>query len=346
MNLTHEERLQTICLFILSGIAIAGALYWLRPVMVPFVLAIFFTILLNPFIDLQKKYLKVPHRVATWTTLFVGIILFILFGILVSLSLQELASNTVTYQAQWESLLRNTLAYLDLQPFGIHLDLRALIAPSLQGISESLGRLLLSTVNSIIQFLSQGVLVFIFVTFLLLGRSKMDRPRTRVFNESLLHIKRYIVTKVVISLVTGIVVGLILMALRVPLALVFGLAAFVLNFIPNVGSIIATLLPLPVVWLTPDTSWVTAVLAIGLPGLLQFLSANFIETKVMGDYFELHPVVVLMALIFWGMLWGMVGMLLAVPLTSIMKIILADIELTRPLAHAMAGRFNTTMEAK
>jgi AI-2 transport protein TqsA len=124
------------------------------------------------------------------------------------------------------------------------------------------------------------------------------------------------------------------------LALVFGLFAFLLNFIPSLGSHIDTLLPLPVVLVSPDSSLTTIVLTIGLPMLIQVIFGSFIEPKVMGGSLDLHPVTVILALIVWGMLWGIVGMLLAVPLTAVMKIFFERIEHTSLLAEILAGRLD------
>jgi AI-2 transport protein TqsA len=159
-----------------------------------------------------------------------------------------------------------------------------------------------------------------------------------VWEEIERRIERYLVAKVTISAITGTLVGLILSALGVDLALVFGFLAFLLNFIPSIGSIIATLLPLPVILVSPEVSWTTVGLALALPGALQFVIGNVVEPSIIGDSLDLNPIVILMALIFWGVLWGVVGMLLAAPITAVMKILLERYELTRPVARVMAGR--------
>ena len=88
-----------------------------------------------------------------------------------------------------------------------------------------------------------------------------------------------------------------------------------------------------------------AVLAILIPGIIQVTIGNGIEPKVMGDALDLHPVTILLALIFWGMLWGIPGMLLATPITAVMKILLSRLEYTRGLADLLAGRINTLSRA-
>ena len=146
-----------------------------------------------------------------------------------------------------------------------------------------------------------------------------------------------LVTKGIISAATGTLVWAVLAFLGVDLALVFGLFAFLFNFIPSIGSIIATVLPLPVVIASPILSPTEVVLAIAIPGAIQFTVGNIVEPKVMGSSLDMHPVVILMALMFWGMIWGIVGMILAVPLTVVIKIVMEQIEVTAPLARLMGA---------
>ena len=109
------------------------------------------------------------------------------------------------------------------------------------------------------------------------------------------------------------------------------LLAFFLNFIPNVGSIVATVMPLPVALIQYDTMG-PVVAAVALPGLVQLSIGNGLEPVLMGRGLDLHPLVVLMALLFWGLLWGVAGMFLAAPLTAIIRLVLERFETTRPMA--------------
>ena len=130
---------------------------------------------------------------------------------------------------------------------------------------------------------------------------------------------------------TGILVGLTLFFLGIQPAGFFGLAAFILNFIPTIGSVIATLLPLPVIFLNPEVSHTVAILAIVLPTCIQMLIGNIIEPKIMSDALGIDsPITILVALIFWGMLWGVLGMILAVPLTAILKMLILRFKLHEP----------------
>jgi AI-2 transport protein TqsA len=334
----QELRIQTVCLLILSALALGFALYWLRPVMIPFVLAAFFALGLAPVVDFQVRRLRAPRGVAVAVTLVLAIGLLTGIAALIQISVGELAANAGAYQARLGELLTRASELVPLETLGI--------APSaLLDISQipvaAIGGMLLGTTNAIVDLLSRSLLVFIFMIYLLIGRETVDarHASSGVWAEVEGRIERYIATKALVSGATGVLVWAVLALLGVDLALVFGLFAFLLNFIPSVGSAIATLLPLPVVLVSPDTSATVAVLAIAVPGAIQFAIGNVLEPKIMGDALDLHPVAILMALILWGMLWGVVGMLLATPITAMLKILLERLEATRPVAAALAGRF-------
>ena len=106
----------------------------------------------------------------------------------------------------------------------------------------------------------------------------------------------------------------------------------------------STLLPLPVILVDPEIGTATAVAAIAVPGLMQFAIGNLIEPRVMGASLDLHPVTVLLALIFWGTLWGIVGALLATPITAVLNLVLQRIEVTRPIASLLSGRIEPEPE--
>ena len=173
---------------------------------------------------------------------------------------------------------------------------------------------------------------------------KRDRPIGGAWGEMEDRIRSYLVTMTLLSGVTGALVGAVLSIMGVPAAVLFGLLTFLLNFIPNVGSFIATILPIPMVVLASNFTWPQALMAILIPGAIQFFIGNFIQPKMMGNHMQLHPVVILMALIFWGTLWGVIGAFLAVPITSIIRIACDRHPLTRPVANLMAGRLDALRE--
>ncbi len=329
-----QSRVHTVCLVILSTVAVGAALYWLGPVLIPFVLAIFIAEGLTPLIDLQMKHLRLPRLVAVVSTLVLGLVLLVLLTGLATASVSQLSANADAYAAQLGRLVERVVAWLPDQIAGIspEEEIQRLSSPSI----KTVGSLLVGTSTALLGVLSKSLLVFIFVCFLLLGGGGRG-DATGVWGQAEASIKRFLVTKALISAATGLLVGLTLSLLGIDLALVFGLFAFLLNFIPNVGSIVATLLPLAVVVMSPETSASTALLAIGIPGVIQIGIGNVFEPRIMGKSLDLHPVAILIALIFWGILWGIVGMLLATPITAVMKIVFERFEGTRMLSDLLAG---------
>jgi len=338
-----EQRIQTICLLILTTVAVAVALLWLRPVMIPFVLAVFFTLGLSPLVDLQTRRLHFPRWLAVLVTLILALALLVGIGALVTTSATRLAANAGAYRDQLAELVSRASNALPLERTGI--DPETYTDTLLDVPVETVTGMLVSTTNAIIDIVSRGFLMLIYVAFLLIGGAvgKTDMKGTWAEVEG--RIKGYIVVKSLLSGATGIAVGFILTMLGVDLAMVFGLLAFLLNFIPSIGSVIATLLPLPVVVVSPEISATAATLAILVPGAIQFTIGNVLEPNLMGDELDLHPVTILLALVLWGMLWGVVGMLLAAPITAMMKILFERLELTAPIADLLAGRLDRLRNA-
>jgi AI-2 transport protein TqsA len=247
-----------------------------------------------------------------------------------------MASESGVYQDQLEKFIAYVTASLPLERFGF--DPTNTVAPLSQRALANVGGFLLNTTNSLLGLLSQGLLVMIFLLFLLIGEGVDAEQMPKGWSTTQKSIRRYLITKTMISAATGILVGGVLMALDIRLAMVFGLFAFLLNFIPSVGSIVATLLPIPVVIVSPDVSVATAAMAITIPAVIQIVVGNVIDPKIMGTSLDLHPVSVLLGLMIWGMLWGVVGMFLATPLMAILKTAVQRMELTAPLADLLEGK--------
>ena len=144
----------------------------------------------------------------------------------------------------------------------------------------------------------------------------------------------YLRAKVLSSLVTALPVVAILWAFGVPFPGMWGVLAFVGNFIPYVGSLVAFVLPVLLAFLELEPPWrPVAVLALLI--LVQFVTNNFVEPRLTAHAVDLSPLVVLVALAFWGLCWGVVGMVLAVPLTVMLKIVLREHRTHTPPGPAM-----------
>jgi AI-2 transport protein TqsA len=212
-----------------------------------------------------------------------------------------------------------------------------------------------SVLKQVTVILENGALVVIFLVLLLAGGHRTAARRdvlpaaacgigAGLQDEIAGHVQRYTLQMILLSAVTGVLVGGTLAILGVRFALVFGFLAFLLNFIPTIGAIVATLLPLPVVLLGPQLSVTTQVLALAIPAVIQAFIGNFIQPRLLGRSFGLHPVSILLALIFFGMIWGLVGAFLATPITAVIKIVLERIPATRFIGELLAGTYGEAAE--
>ena len=351
-DIEGELRIQTICQMVIAAVAIGAALYWLRPVLLPFVLALFLVCGVAPLLDLIQKRLRAPRIVAVAIAFLGGVLLLAGLWLFIWLSVQSMLRDAHLYRERYQSIVErlsgmmpgNATAGESASPAAATAgDAKEQQASDLAQFTGGYVKAGLAGIASALtDFLGSATMVLIFMFFLLLGGSTEAIPRSGVWIEIESKIRGYIVTKTVISAATGAAFGFVLWLYGIPLALVFALLAFLLNFIPNIGPIIASLLPLPLIILSPDLSIASMVIVILLTTGIQFVSGNVVEPKIMGDSFELHPVAVLLTLMLWGMIWGIIGMVLATPVTAAIKILLERFDHTRPIAEVLAGRFDAT----
>jgi len=332
-NPLHDEQanLVTVSVIVIAAVAFAFALAWTRPVMVPFVLSVLVYYLVSPVADLLENKLRFPRWLSTLVVLLIVAGGIFLLGLLITTSARGLGNNVDIYREELLDLVRQLATALDAR--GIDLSQDALL-DSIRNLPVS--RVLQASAGAAFSLLTNGTLVLLFVIFLLLGRKK-ELIKHPIFKQIDRDIRRYLVVKFFVSAVTGFLIWLILFSFGLELALVFGVLTFVLNFIPSIGSIIATLLPIPIALVQFDTLG-PVIAIVALSTTVQMIVGNGIDPMLMGEKLDLSPVVIVMALVFWGLLWGGVGMLLAAPLTAILRIVLAQFETTRPVTDLMAGR--------
>jgi AI-2 transport protein TqsA len=333
-----NRRAQTFCLLTLTTIASGAALYFLRPVLVPFVLAVFLTYCLTPAIDVQTRYLRMPRLLAAISALILALAVLAIFGSLVATSVGSMSQKLQDYEKQFQRLTEQFAQSVPLA--GLGLGSEGEIGRFFT-VQEGTGWQFISAVlGEATNLVSNGALVAIFMIFILLGRRAQQPRANGILAEIETRVKSYIVQTVFFSALTGLLVALTLAVLGVEFAWVFGLLTFLLNFVPSIGSIIATLLPLPVILLTPELSITAKVLALLIPAAIQFVIGNLVQPRVQGGALDLHPVAVLLALIFFGMIWGVSGAFLATPITAVVRIVLGRIPITRPLSDLLAGRLD------
>jgi AI-2 transport protein TqsA len=335
IDLRNEQIWLTVgSLMILATVTLATALFYTRVVMIPFVLAIFITAVVAPLVDFQVNRWRLPGWFAVLTTLLVVLAMLTLMGVVLIVAVRTMVLSAGVYSKQVVDLAERLLAQLN--EHHIQVD-QAHITAELESLLPSV---ITHTAGTVTAVISHGLLIVFFVVFLLIGRNPQKR-RTDIYAEIESTIRSYITTMSAIAFVTSVLVGSVLWAFGLHMAWLFALLVFVFSFIPNVGPIIATLLPLPVAVTQFQDPWtILAVLAV--PGAIHLMIGNLITPKLMGRGLELHPVTVLFALAFWGLLWGIIGMVLAVPIVAMLRIVLSHFNTTRSLANLLAGQLPQT----
>lgn len=319
------------CLLILAGTALTWILVYAKAVLMPFVIALFLSIVLNTIADWMKKKWKVPHLLG----FLLGILLFLGLAALSVVFVSNSISSFVNGANIYAEKLNATVAWLleTAQKLGIQTN-SELLAETLNRVP--LFNMLRTMGGGVVSFVSNLTLISLFLIFLFMGRASGDEKTVLVTNIEK-QISYYLLIKIFVSLLATFLTWLVLAMVGTELAIMFAVITFVLNFIPNIGPFIATLLPMPVLFLQYGFDW-RMILTIFLLSAVHFVVGNILETKWLGKGMDLNPVVVIASLIFWALVWGVIGALLAVPLTSIIKMILEMSQPTKPFADLLAGR--------
>ena len=148
----------------------------------------------------------------------------------------------------------------------------------------------------------------------------------------------YLSVKSFVSILTGALSYFVMIAIGLDFALFWAFVIFLLNYIPSIGSIIATLFPALLALIQFDTLTPFFIILFGV-GVIQVAIGNFLEPRMMGQSLNISPLVVMLALSLWGALWGVPGMVLCVPLTVIMIIIFSEFPNTRPIAILLSQKW-------
>ncbi len=158
---------------------------------------------------------------------------------------------------------------------------------------------------------------------LTIERQSKEEKLANTFKTITGQIQRYIILKILINLSAGVVVSAFLAILGVDFPIIWGLFVFLFNFIPTIGSAISLILPVTMALLEYESFTFALIVALILVAI-QTLFFNIIETSLVGKRLNLNPLLILLAVLIWGYIWGIIGMLLAIPLTAIIKIIISN----------------------
>lgn len=324
-NKVVTASLLIIVIFI-SGVVLRLA----KPVLFPFALAVFLSFVLAPLLDFLTR-LKIPRIISIiFIMIFTFFILYLLASLIYS-SGKSFAAELPRYSQKVNSVLTAIQEKYNLSGAGLEP-----IDWAKQFDLGRIGKILLDAMGPFFSFVSNLFLVLLFLIFILAGRGQVALKINRAFTDVRAlkvrditqkidsQIQRYLAIKTVVSFFTGVLALVVLMIFGVDFALLFGLLTFILNYIPNIGSFFATAFPVFIAIFQFETIlpavWILVILV-----LIQQVMGSFIEPRLMGEGLGLSPLVILFFLFFWGWLWGIPGMILAVPIAAIIKIVTSNI---------------------
>jgi AI-2 transport protein TqsA len=272
---------------------------------------------------------RVPGPLAVLLTVLADVAVIVVLIIVVTHSVNEFTTAAPRYQARLQQYLASSLVWL--QARGIETsEWEALAFVNPGAVIDLVG----TTLRAVTALLSNTFLVLLTMVFILFEAAGLPRKMAVAFGNQpeqlerfermTRQVQRYLAIKTLISLATGLAAGIWVALMGLGFPLLWGLIAFFFNFIPNLGSIVAAVPPvlLALFQFGPGGALVVALGYL----LINVALANFVEPYLMGRKLGLSTLVVFLSVVFWGWVWGPLGMLLAVPLTMSVKIALENTE--------------------
>ena len=328
------ERLapiNNICLMILAGTAATGVLVYTKSMLMPFIIALFITMVAGTLAEKLKQKWNIPYVLGLIISFIAFLTLVIASVVFITNSIESFVAGADIYAERLNETIDWVLEHA--RKYGVNMNAQFVIENvsklPIFNVVKSVGSNLMALVTNL-------MLITLFVIFIFMGKATEDKPS--LVGNIQKQISFYLIVKIFVSLLAAVCTWIVLASIKTELASMLAVLTFVLNFIPNIGPFISTTLPLPVLFLQYGFDW-HIVLALILLTAIHFIIGNILETKWLGKSMDLDPIVVLACLIFWSLVWGVMGALLAVPLTAIIKIILARNATTKPMADFLGGKY-------
>lgn len=334
MNRTLTFTASVILVWIVGDLLIVG-----RSLLIPLVIAIFIWHLLNTInYSIQQASFfrdKCPGWLSRILSLLVLAVFFKVLADIITNNVNDVISASSRYQENLLNLFGKVDDYFHIK---IMANLDAFVKSiSVQGILVNIYAVF-STI------MASAILIALYVVFLFVEQhyftQKMSalfsNPKNRDLVDNIIsHIVKdtqtYLGLKTLLSLITAISSWVIMKFVGLDFAEFWALLIFFLNFIPNIGAIVATAFPAVLALIQFDTFLPFLIIISGIVSI-QFVVGNIVEPRFLSKSLNLSPLVILIALTLWGSIWGILGMFLSVPITVMMMIIFAHFEVTRPFA--------------
>jgi AI-2 transport protein TqsA len=322
----------------------------LQSILLPFFIALIISLLFEPYYEWLKSK-KIPGAISLVIVIITILIIANITSIFVITSINAFTKEIPKYTEKSKNIVDViTYSFNNWGFFNQHLKDSLDLSKIING--EAIALFVTNFFSNIVSLFGNVVLILIYVIFLLSefgsirkrifkafssGRSKkIDDTLTDIFKD----VKKYLVGKTLINLTYGIIVTVILWSFGIDFFIVWGFLAFLMAYIPTIGSMISTILPFTTALIQFDGELTRPIIILILMIVCANLVGNIVEPKVLGDKLNLSPILLLFSLIFWGYLWGLIGMILSVPIMSMIKIVLGKFEQTKSLSILMS--YNVT----
>ena len=330
-----SQRLLTLA----SLVVIVAGLKLAAPLLVPFVAALFLAILSLPVLTWLQQH-RVPRGLAVGIAVLVNLLALAAIGLLVSGSMAEFVAAAPRYREELVALLDNSVRWLEQRGL-----------PAARWVEEglfdaaSMIDLVGSTIRGVAQLATDLLLIVTTMLFLLLEVA-VFAPKLQAalgnrvapiwrYARIRLEVQQYLLMKTVVSLVMGVLSGLGVWLIGLDFPVLWGLIAFLFNYVPNIGPVLAAIPPLALSLLQLGVGGTLLIALLFLA--LHLVLGNILEPQLFGRRLGLSSLVVWASLIFWGWVWGPIGMLLSVPLTVIARIVLENSRELRWIAILLAS---------
>ncbi len=336
---TESLLFKALCVTLLLTLVFFLLIYF-KDLLKPLALGILFWYLIKAFHGMMEKITFRRKPLNPWIRRIVAMVVILAIGevtiqILVS-NIRALINNYPSYQASLGAMVEDLGHQLGLNNFGSEitdrlgeLNIQGFLTGLLSSLSSMVGNLFLVIIYTIFLLLEENS--FSQKIHLIFHSGGQVHQIRQVIDQIYSSTNKYVVVKAWVSLLIAILSYIVLLVLDVDFAFLWALLIFIFNFIPYVGSLISGLLPATFAVIQHGSIW-PFIWIIGSVIVIHAIIGNYLEPKVMGKSLNLSPLVVLLSLAFWGTIWDLLGMLLAVPITSILLITLAQFPSTRAWA--------------
>ena len=332
-------------IFICCILAVA-VLKIVAAVFVPFTIALLLAFVMYPLVRLLDNY-RIPRFVSILVVVAIIVAGMCIFGIVLFSSGSNILSKYPKYEARLTEIY-SWIAHLLQLPYDDSLSFWQNIWGQL-GIRTWVRNFAFSFSNTFFSFLTAAGLVVLFVVFILWEASTIKEKLEAAFegravninrmgHDLMSQVSRYLTAKFLISLANGIIFAIAFSLIGLEFAILWGVVQFLMNFIPTLGSIAvgATISLFAVVQFWPNPTPIIMVVFIVLG--VNMILGNILDPKIIGEQVGISPLIVIISLVIWGWIWGFAGMVLAVPMTAIIKIVCENIPILEPVSILLGTR--------